>query len=207
LKTEGNVARKDKIIQIGAVRLEKAKFLRDGDFELFDCNLKTNVSELVGICNFEKDNSKIFVNTEEGLLTNFFEFAFGSYIFTYDMTKNIKFLESTAKRINYPIEDECLDLVESIHKLAKKYLVSEAIKDKSIESIARILGVKNSFSQSALDSSIVAFHSYVLLKQMEFEELNSNLIKLSIVMHGNDEVKKKEMLDGIFAGMYKNQNE
>jgi hypothetical protein len=33
------------------------------------------------------------------------------------------------------------------------------------------------------------------------------LIKLSIVMHGNDEVKKKEMLDGIFAGMYKNQNE
>jgi DNA polymerase III alpha subunit (gram-positive type) len=204
LKTEGNVARKDKIIQIGAMRLEKAAFLQDGDIELFECNLKPNASELGVACDIEKDNSKIFVNTEEGLLENFFDFSFGSYIFTYDLVKNIKFLEETAKRINYPIENECLDLIESIHKLAKKYLVPEAIKDKSIESIAKIFGVKNSFSQSALDSSIVAFHAYVLLKQMEFEELNSNLIKLSIVMHGDDEVKKKEMLDQIFEGMYKN---
>lgn len=183
IKTSGPSQKKDRLLEIGAVRLEKYKFLATGEIEYFGCSVKREYAD-ISKSDAEKFISPSFekILNEKDALIEFFEFAFGSYMFTYGVKKINAFFEAIAKKVGYEIEDECLDLVEDIYNLERKHLGAPPLAERNFSNIARKLKLENYACDDALSSAKVLMHAYVTLKQTEFFTIHGDLLRLFYAM-------------------------
>lgn len=200
IKTTGSSASKDRIIEIGAIRLAKESFLSAGDIDFFHAKTP-HESSADSLQNEDDDTQYKHSGTEGFIIKKFFEFSYGSYVYSYNSPRTVKFLEAAAKRHNHPIEDEDVDLIEDIFKFAKKYLIKEALPDKSLENIFKAFGINVNPEENCLNNAIALFHCFMLIKQMEFESENKEILRFGLIAY--NEKERFEKLNQTFAEIYK----
>ena len=199
LETTGIAPRTDRIIEIGAVSIEKSQFLKTGKVDTFQCFIKQDKPIPREAQHINKITDAMVKDgfDEYDAIAKFFEFCEGRQLLCYNSPFDMKFLKWTAKRCNYPIEQEYLESIEDIYKLAKKYLDSEFVPDKRLSTIAEKIGVRCEVSHRALVDSISALYVYLFLKQLAFNDENYELINNSkrlAVVTGCDE---KSLVDSV----------
>lgn len=204
LETTGLRAGTDRILEIGAIAVDKKKFLESGDLETFECFIKQDKPIPKHITKINHITDEMVANglTETEALNSFFEFSKGNFLLAFNSPFDVNFLNATAKRTNYPIESEELDSVQDIYRLAKKYIPRDQLQNRKLITIAESIGIKTQSSHRALADSLLAFYVYIYLKQIEFGEENADILqsmKRLCIVTGEDE---KKFVDNFFKEMY-----
>jgi DNA polymerase III subunit alpha, Gram-positive type len=204
LETTGLTPRTDTILEIGAIAINKTRFLETGEVDVFECFIKQDkpIPPEAQRINHITDEMVKDGYSEYEALTKFFNFCNGKLMLSYNSPFDVKFLNWTSKRCKYPIEQEYLESVEDIYKLAKKYLSSEFVVDKRLSTIAEKIGVKTDAYHRALIDSASALYVYIFLKQVEFNEKHHSLIESSKRLSALLSLNEDEQLKGIFEQLY-----
>lgn len=204
LETTGITPRRDRILEIGAISINKKTFLENGVIDTFECFIKQEKPIPKEAQRINKITDEMVANglSEIEALTNFFEFCKGKFMLAYNSTFDVKFLNWAAKRNQFPIEEEYLESVQDIYKLAKKYLKNDRITDKRLITIAEAIGIRAEQSHRALVDAVTAFYVYMFLKQLEFNDIHydslQSIKRVAAIVGGSE----KEYVDSLMKSLY-----
>lgn len=204
LETTGLTPRTDRILEIGAIAVNKKNFLETGAVDTFECFVKQDKPIPSEAQRINKISDEMVADglSELDALAGFFKFCDGKFMLAYNSPFDVKFLNSTARRCKYPIEDEYLESVQDIYKLAKKYIKQDFVPDKRLGTIANAIGVKVEKSHRALVDALTAFYVYMFLKQLEFDHKHWDTIqsiKRMATVTGTDE---KILINDLMITLY-----
>lgn len=204
LETTGLTPRSDAILEIGAISINKTKFLETGEVGVFECFVRQDQSiptESQRVNHITNDMVKDGESEYEAL-SKFFEFCNGKLMLSYNSPFDTKFLKWTSKRCKYPIEEEYLESVEDIYSLAKRYISSEFVADRRLGTIAQKIGVKANELHRALPDSVAAFYVYIFIKQLEFNDKNYDLLQSSKRIASLTGVNEKDFIKEVMLKLY-----
>jgi DNA polymerase-3 subunit alpha (Gram-positive type) len=197
LETTGLNAKKDRILEIGAIHINKKDFLATGKVDTFECFIKQDSPIPLESQEIHHITDEMVVNgySEHEALTKFFRFCDKKWLLSYNSPFDVGFLLSTGKRCNYPVELEDLESVEDIYKLAKKYISKGLVANKKLHTIAEVIGIKNTNPHRALGDALTSVYVYIFLKQLEFQDMHSDsleAVKRMAQVTGHNETKSAE---------------
>jgi DNA polymerase-3 subunit alpha (Gram-positive type) len=197
LETTGLNAKKDRILEIGAIHINKKDFLATGKVNTFECFIKQDSPIPLESQEIHHITDEMVVNgySEHEALTKFFRFCDKKWLLSYNSPFDVGFLLSTGKRCNYPVELEDLESVEDIYKLAKKYINKGLVANKKLHTIAEVIGIKNTNPHRALGDALTSVYVYIFLKQLEFQDMHSDsleAVKRMARVTGHNETKSAE---------------
>lgn len=204
LETTGLTPRTDSILEIGAVAVNKTKFLETGEVDVFECFIKQDKPIPIEAQRINHITNEMVKDgySEYEALTKFFDFCNGRLMLSYNSPFDVKFLNWTSKRCKYAIEQEYLESVEDIYKLAKKYLSSEFAVDKRLSTVADKIGVKTNGYHRALIDSMSALYVYIFLKQVEFNQKHDTLLESSRRLSKLTGLDEKELIRDLLKQIY-----
>lgn len=197
LETTGLNVKKDRILEIGAIHVNKKDFLASGKVDTFECFVKQDSPIPLESQEIHHITDEMVANglSEHEALTKFFRFCDRKWLLSYNSPFDVGFLLNTGKRCNYPVELEDLESVEDIYKLAKKYINKGLVANKKLHTIAEVIGIKNTNPHRALGDALTSVYVYIFLKQLEFQEVNWESIdaaKRLAAITGKDEAQTIE---------------
>ncbi len=207
LETTGLLPRRDRILEIGAISIDKEKFLENGFVEVFECFVRQEKSIPSGSQRINHITDMMVKDgySEYEALKNFFDFCQGNVMFAYNSKFDVKFIEWTARRCNYPIEDEDLESVQDIYKLAKKYISQDFLPNRKLITIAEKIGVKVELGKqhrAGIDSA-TALYVYIFLKQLEFNEKHFSEIQSAKLLATVSDKNERFWLNDTMTAIYK----
>lgn len=204
LETTGLNPRTHRIIEIGAILIDTANFLRDGSVETFQCFVKqaAPIPKDAQLINGITDDMVENGLSEYEALSGLFGFCHGKKLMAYNSAFDAKFLRAASKRCGFPIEDEELEGIEDIYVLARKYISKERVADRRLSTIAGSIGVRSNEKHRALQDSLLALYVYVYLKQLEFVDEHHDIIDSVKNLSRVTGINEKKYIDDIMRAMY-----
>jgi DNA polymerase-3 subunit alpha (Gram-positive type) len=209
LETTGLNAKKDRILEIGAIHVNKTDFLATGKIDTFECFIKQHAPIPLESQEIHHITDEMVATglSEYEALSKFFRFCDRKWMLSYNSPFDVGFLLSTGKRCNYPVELEDLESVEDIYKLARKYINKGLVPNKKLHTIAEVIGVNNSNPHRALGDALTSFYVYIFLKQLEFQDMHFDYIKTAKQMAIVTGQNESETLEKLIAHHYSKIND
>ncbi len=208
VETTGLNVKKDRILEIGAIHVNKKDFLATGKVDTFECFVKQDSPIPLESQEIHHITDEMVANglSEHEALTKFFRFCDRKWLLSYNSPFDVGFLLNTGKRCNYPAELEDLKSVEDIYKLARKYINKGLVANKKLHTIAEVIGVKNSNPHRALGDALTSVYVYIFLKQLEFQDIHFDFIQTSKRLAAATGQNESQILDNYISHYYSKIN-
>ena len=171
IETTGFSASKNRIIEIGAVRVEKGEITdRFSEFVDPEVPIPYRITELTSIT----DDMVMGQKKIEEILPRFMEFSRGAVMVAHNADFDMSFISENCRRQELPCNETYVDTVE----LSK--LLFPHLKNYKLDTVAEALGVTNAHHHRAVDDAECTAQFFVkelvMLSEMQIhtlEELNA----------------------------------
>ena len=168
IETTGFSSENDKIIEIGAVKIENGKIVdRFNEFVNPGVNIPYKITELTGITDDMVESSGYI----EEILPKFLEFARGSVVVAHNAAFDTGFIKKNSERLNLNFESAIMDTIP-----LAKYLFP-SLKRFKLNVIAKHLGISLENHHRAVDdakaTAEILLHCFGLLREKNILDLNT----------------------------------
>ena len=189
LETTGFSAKADKIIEIGAVKVEKGKIVdRFSTFVNPQVPIPFRIEQLTSI----NDNMVIDAPTIEEILPKFMEFCKGAIMVAHNADFDMSFISANCNRQNLPCDFTVIDTVAM-----SRYLIIGLGRYK-LDSVAKALGIVLDHHHRAVDDARVTAEVFLRFVEMLEEQDVHTLAKLNDMgAMSPDLIKKAPSYHGI----------
>ena len=183
LETTGFSSKNDKIIEIGAVKIQNGKIVdRFSEFVNPERNIPYKITELTGISDdMVKDSETI-----ENILPNFLEFCKGSVLVAHNAAFDTGFIKNNCRRLNLDFDFTVVDTVP-----LARFLYPE-LKKVKLNIVAKHLGISLENHHRAVDDAkATADILLVCFKKLKEEKEIYTLKDLNNEFLSNIDIKKQ----------------
>jgi len=168
LETTGLSSENDKIIEIGALKIENGKIVdRFSEFVNPGIDIPYKIIELTGITN---DNVSDAASIEK-ILPKFLEFAKDSVLVAHNSDFDASFIKKNSERLNLRFESAIMDTIP-----LAKYLLKD-LKTFKLNTVAKYLGITLENHHRAVDdakaTTDILLHCFGLLREKNILDLNT----------------------------------
>lgn len=169
VETTGLDIRKDKIVEIGAIEVNKNEFLKSGQVNSYQCFIKIDekipeeITKISGIT----DEMLIDGKSEKDALIGLTNFVDNGYVFGFNSDFDSKFLNKIAKKNNL-LHDKNLFDFSDVLKLARKFLKNQS--SYKLSDLARKLGSTSTTNHRAIADCINTFYVYLATTQVKLRD-------------------------------------
>lgn len=169
VETTGLDIRKDKIIEIGAVEVNKAEFLKNGQINTYQCIVKYDgeISEEIKKLTSITDEMVLKGQSEKDALLGLINFIDNGHVFGFNSDFDSKFLNKTAK-LNNLLHDKNLFDFSDVLKMARKYLKNQP--SYKLFDLAKNFGSVSNTNHRAIADCINTFYVYLAATQVKLRD-------------------------------------
>ncbi|WP_246578148.1 PolC-type DNA polymerase III [Clostridium frigoris] len=168
LETTGLSSENDKIIEIGALKIENGKIVdRFSEFVNPGIDIPYKIIELTGITNDNVSDA----DSIEKILPKFLEFAKDSVLVAHNSDFDASFIKKNSERLNLRFESAIMDTIP-----LAKYLLKD-LKTFKLNTVAKYLGITLENHHRAVDdakaTTDILLHCFGLLREKNILDLNT----------------------------------
>ena len=170
IETTGFSPIKNRIIEIGAVKVEKGKITdRFSTFVNPEVPIPFEIEKLTGI----NDNMVLDAKKIEEVLPEFLEFCKGCVLVAHNANFDMSFIMENAKRLGYPTEYTYVDTVP----IARLLFPNQA--KHTLDAVAKTLGISLENHHRAVDDAEATAEIFVKMIPLLKEAMVNNLVELN----------------------------
>ncbi|WP_298837616.1 PolC-type DNA polymerase III [uncultured Clostridium sp.] len=168
IETTGLSSENDKIIEIGALKIENGKIVdRFSEFVNPGIDIPYKIIELTGITNDNVSDA----DSIEKVLPNFLEFAKDSVLVAHNSDFDASFIKKNSERLNLKFESAIMDTIP-----LAKYLLKD-LKTFKLNTVAKYLGITLENHHRAIDdakaTADILLHCFGLLREKNILDLDT----------------------------------
>lgn len=168
LETTGLSSENDKIIEIGALKIENGKIVdRFSEFVNPGIDIPYKIIELTGITNDNVSDA----DSIEKILPKFLEFAKDSVLVAHNSDFDASFIKKNSERLNLRFENAIMDTIP-----LAKYLLKD-LKTFKLNTVAKYLGISLENHHRAVDdakaTADILLHCFGLLREKNILNLDT----------------------------------
>lgn len=181
IETTGLMPTRDKIIEIGALKIREKRIV--GKFQAFlnpKMKLTKQIIELTGI------NDEMLENAREAeeVIKEFVDFCEDEVIVGHNIKFDFSFIKVYAKNQNIPFEKKAIDTL----KLAREF--HGELDSKSLENMCKFYGIHNKNAHRAYDDAEATAKLYFQMKEKFYHKSPRSFVPIAL----NYKVKKDESI-------------
>ncbi|BCN29143.1 3'-5' exonuclease [Anaeromicropila herbilytica] len=181
IETTGLVPTKDKIIEIGALKIKDGKIVdRFQEFINPDMKIPNHITKLTGI----NDSMLEGTRNVSDVIKDFVNFCEDDVIIGHNIKFDYSFVKVNAKKENLNYNNKAIDTL----KLAREF--HSDLESKSLENMCKYYKIENQNAHRAYDDAVATTKLYFKLKENFYEKFPRSFVPLVI----NYKVKKDELI-------------
>lgn len=181
IETTGLVPTRDKIIEIGALKVKNNQIVeRFQEFLNPNMRVPRHITELTGI----NDNMLIDARNGDDVVRDFIDFCEDDIIIGHNIKFDFSFVKVYAKNQKLNFEKKSIDTL----KLAREF--HSELESKSLESMCKHYGIHNQNAHRAYDDAEATAKLYMLMKEKFHEISPKSFVPIAV----NYKVKKDELI-------------